>query len=561
MRNYKNGYWGLGFLWTLRASPFPRAFMLAFPNAVITYVLSDSFHNRDPDQEKLAFSLWAGFTSVLGFLLYFRSQKAYSRWWEGGTLLQQVRGEWFNAYSSLIAFCSPDPAKQDSVDEFQHMLGRLMSLLLCAALQQVSPQQRSRSFELIEVGGIDVKSLNFLTTSPDAVEVIIQWIQRSTVLNMGSGVLHVPPPVLSRVFQELSRGIVNLQNARKIAEFPFPFPFAQTSVVMLIIHWFACPAVVSLMLEKHLAAATSFTIIFFFWCVNYISLSLEMPYGDQANDLPLDQMQSDWNRSLSTLLSKTAQCPPRFTFDPDYHHQLRLSTSAEVNKDISQKLYSGALISDDETMEKPFPGTTDEARPEPSVRSSVVKPEPPAEDTPGDPAVQSKLRTPRKNSLTSGTSKGSRLAQEHADEAGAALKAQDVLLFDAPATGPTSTPSRAAPKLGSHDVGAMVVGAYGGSITVTGLGEREREVSPGSSRRPSLGSSKSGGSQRHQARGQIAGPHGDGVGGHGPPWTWDVGSGARCGRTGPSVQCSAGCLQALVKLRPASIGASVTIGS
>ena len=72
---------------------------------------------------------------------------------------------------------------------------------------------------------------------------------------MADGVLPVPPPVVSRVFQvlstcgdsrasasgaaltslagqcvlqqELSRGIVNLQNARKIADFPFPFPYHQ----------------------------------------------------------------------------------------------------------------------------------------------------------------------------------------------------------------------------------------------------------------------------------------------------------------------------------------------
>lgn len=30
---------------------------------------------------------------------------------------------------------------------------------------------------------------------------------------------------------------MNLQNARKIADFPFPYPFAQVSVIMLLLHW------------------------------------------------------------------------------------------------------------------------------------------------------------------------------------------------------------------------------------------------------------------------------------------------------------------------------------
>ena len=33
--------------------------------------------------------------------------------------------------------------------------------------------------------------------------------------------------------QEMSRGIVNLQNARKIADFPFPFPYHQAGILSL----------------------------------------------------------------------------------------------------------------------------------------------------------------------------------------------------------------------------------------------------------------------------------------------------------------------------------------
>lgn len=48
----------------------------------------------------------AGFSTVLMALLMFRSKIAYDRWWEGGTLLQKTRGEWFNAFSSLMVATS-----------------------------------------------------------------------------------------------------------------------------------------------------------------------------------------------------------------------------------------------------------------------------------------------------------------------------------------------------------------------------------------------------------------------------------------------------------------------
>ena len=41
---------------------------------------------------------------------------------------------------------------------------------------------------------------------------------------LDDGVLKVAPPILSRVYQTLSRGFVNFLNAKKIADTRFPFP-------------------------------------------------------------------------------------------------------------------------------------------------------------------------------------------------------------------------------------------------------------------------------------------------------------------------------------------------
>merc|ERR1719238_2612861 len=89
------------------------------------------------DRAKNAMQMLTVFTSIQFFVLFFRSNVAYDRWWEGGTLLQKTRGEWFNSYSSLVAFSAVDPKMAPKVEEFHHLLARLMSLLFCAALQQV----------------------------------------------------------------------------------------------------------------------------------------------------------------------------------------------------------------------------------------------------------------------------------------------------------------------------------------------------------------------------------------------------------------------------------------
>merc|ERR1719440_2708227 len=257
----------------------------------------------------------ASFSVVMLFILYNRSRTSYDRWWEGGTLLQKTRGEWFNAYSSIMAFTSTKPEMQAQVKEYQMLLARLMSLLMCCGLQQVSPC-RDRPFEIIDLHGIEPESMEFLNSTPDKVEIILQWIQRSMVLHAQSGVLPVAPPILSRAFQEVSRGIVNQQNARKIADFPYPFPLAQMSMILQLLHYGATPLAAALAMDTFWAVLFSFFTIFVLWCIHFNALDLEFPFGSRVNDLPMLEFQSDWNKSICTLLAKRAREPPVFDYTP-----------------------------------------------------------------------------------------------------------------------------------------------------------------------------------------------------------------------------------------------------
>ncbi|CAE7382668.1 icmt [Symbiodinium sp. KB8] len=318
MRYYESGRWGFSLLLGLSASVLPRALAMALPNAVLTYGVSlllaaeaEGAASRDAEITDSIVLLAETFTAVMIFILTARLQIAYDRWWEGGTLLQKTRGEWFNAYSSLIAFSSGKVELQAKVEEFHHLLARLMSLLYCCALQQVSPSDRA--FNILNPCGLEKAAYGYLQGIDDREEVIQQWIQRSVVLRMADGILPVPPPVISRVFQEMSRGIVNLQNARKIADFPFPFPYHQISIAVLIIHWSLMPLLSSMLLLPLNGAGVSFAVTLFLWCIHFTALQLESPFGDEPNDLPMDQMIADFNQSLFTLLKSHVQIPPSYT--------------------------------------------------------------------------------------------------------------------------------------------------------------------------------------------------------------------------------------------------------
>jgi len=269
-------------------------------------------------------SVLAGFTFILGFLVVFRSQQAYSRWWEGGTLLQQLRGEWFNAFSSLVAFCNNDRGKEDAVLEFQHQLARLHSLLYYSAIRSVSTM-KDQDYELIDVSDFDGENMRYmLYDSNDGCEVCLQWIQRLIGDANEQQILKVAPPILSRVYNQLGNGIVMLNNARKIKEFPIPFPLAQMITFMMLIHWVITALVCAASVERfYWAGILSFIVTFSFWGITYIAVELEQPFGDDANDLPLHDMQKDMNASLQSLLDVRAHRAPKYTFKKGHQEMAR----------------------------------------------------------------------------------------------------------------------------------------------------------------------------------------------------------------------------------------------
>lgn len=321
----------LRFVIRCSGSVIPKGLIWAVPSAVFATVLHrflESIGVKDNIVEQDG-QIWTTFYYVLGVLLVFRTNQAYSRYWEGATLLQQVRGEWFNAASSLFAFCSKDPKAAQEVERFQHLLVRLMSMLYCAALQKIAliPPEK---FETINTVGFDPQCLAFLEQSDEQCEVLVHWIQRHIIEGYSTGLVEVPAPILSRVFQELSRGLVNAQNVRKIAEVPFPFPYTQMSIVMLLASSLLTPLLASITSNSSWEAGfLAFMPVLTFWCLNYMAAEIEQPFGEDANDLPIPEMVSTMNNSLRKLLHPYTQTLPGFNYDPHRDRSCALASWGE----------------------------------------------------------------------------------------------------------------------------------------------------------------------------------------------------------------------------------------
>lgn len=341
----------LGTVIKWRGSVFPKA----APFGLVAGILSAVFHHMESDydydfsvlRESTAYS---AFAFVLGFLLVFRTSQAYTRFWEGTTLMQLLRGQWVGAFSSILAFSVMSQRPKEQLEDFRQKLIRLFSLLHASALQYVGTMAlEDEQFNVIGAAGLDEKSKRFIEAADEdtKIYVVIQWIQQLILMNLDSGILPVPPPIVSRVFQDLSTGIVTLNNARKISDTPFPFPYAQMVTVILLIHLGITPVFIATWTTHWIwAGVFAFVSVFTMWSINFIAAEIEQPFGGDVNDIDIKDMQYVFNRCLVAILSPEVTHAPALCSHPEARHTFEdLQTMVEQDtggRDPNRHLHRSA---------------------------------------------------------------------------------------------------------------------------------------------------------------------------------------------------------------------------
>jgi len=342
---YHPGRWHVGFAFSLAGSVLPKAMLWGIPSGILAVGLSLLMKQLEVTMDNFSVSqAWAAYNAMLAFLVVFRTTQAYSRYWEGATKLKQVRGEWFGAASSLFAFCSRKEEKEEEVAKFQHLLVRLVSMLWATALEQLAGHDLG--FEVLDISGLSSESVAYVRQQEDKCEVILQWIQAAVVNHIDSHVLDVPPPIITRVFQELSRGRVSLEQVQTIIDVSFPFPYAQMIAFALMANSLIMPVLCASAMESEAWCWGITTIsITALWGVNYTAGELENPFNDDWNDLPLRDYCEEMNRSLSRLLQPVVcRCPELELAD---YSSVRtqnwgLANRTAVEKDVRAKSASTA---------------------------------------------------------------------------------------------------------------------------------------------------------------------------------------------------------------------------
>lgn len=112
----------------------------------------------------------------------------------------------------------------------------------------------------------------------------------------------VAPPILSRLYQFTSDGMIGYNQARKVAYIPFPFPHAQiTSLFVFVVVCFMPVLVLSYLDNKTFGFLINMLIVMSFTGLHEVARELESPFVNAPNDVPLNWIQAQFNESLMTM--------------------------------------------------------------------------------------------------------------------------------------------------------------------------------------------------------------------------------------------------------------------
>lgn len=324
-----DGVWGIVNIFRWSGSVYPTACLAAFPCACIAAgmraLLPSIWDDEESDWVLTNNSLWASFSSLLGFLIVFRTSQAYNRFWAGCTALHRIKADWFDACSALVAFCKftePSEVSIDKIRLFEHTIVRLFSMLYTLALAEIEDSNtveveevRAFSYEFVGAQDFDLETMFVVKDCDSKVELVYQWIQQLIVEHLGStgrpNVLEIPAPILSRVFQLLSNGMNAFHDGVQVSSVPFPFPYAQCCSCLLAIHWLLVPLVACGWSPSWwIAFVFTFLQVFILWALNTTAVEIENPFGSDDNDLDGRGLQSQMNRHLEILLDDSTMKTP-----------------------------------------------------------------------------------------------------------------------------------------------------------------------------------------------------------------------------------------------------------
>lgn len=126
-----------------------------------------------------------------------------------------------------------------------------------------------------------------------------EYISREHLAGSTGG---VGDPIISRLFQFTSDGMVGYNQARKVAYIPFPFPHSQIVSLFVLVTVIYIPVLMlTYVTDIYFGAALNLLTVMCFSGLHEVARELENPFQNVPNDIPANNFQAQFNEALLTM--------------------------------------------------------------------------------------------------------------------------------------------------------------------------------------------------------------------------------------------------------------------
>lgn len=181
---------------------------------------------------------------------------------------------------------------------FRANILRLISLLHATAMSYL---MKMGSFEVM--GGVSHEEEQQLAGVADQPYFVLHLINQTASRRYKAGGLPIPPPILARPWQSLSAGMQEFNQACKLDDTPFPFPYAQLMWLLDVSLILVIPIVMMCWTEAlWWSLALSVLVVGCMHAIFIAACHMERPFGKRPNDLPFLELHTDFLNRLKCLV-------------------------------------------------------------------------------------------------------------------------------------------------------------------------------------------------------------------------------------------------------------------
>jgi len=114
-----------------------------------------------------------------------------------------------------------------------------------------------------------------------------------------AGGIAMPSPVIAQIWRVLDYSMQKFELCRSISETPFPFPWAQLIVVVLVVWQVVIPFTVIVSFNNQaFGVVMGMSVTWALWALNEVARDIEDPFTYEPNDIPLARLQHQFNERL-----------------------------------------------------------------------------------------------------------------------------------------------------------------------------------------------------------------------------------------------------------------------